>query len=63
MLQRTRASVVMCLERAAAAEANAAAVDALVDAEGRAEWLVIARQWRVLAASYEMQGRLDQFLK
>jgi len=53
----------MCLERAAAAEANAAAVDALVDAEGRAEWLVIARQWRVLAASYEMQGRLDQFLK
>jgi hypothetical protein len=60
LLQKVHEKVAECLRRAAAAEAR---VQATADAKAKAEYEQISDTWRSLAASYEFQASLGQFVK
>jgi K+-sensing histidine kinase KdpD len=59
VLQKVSEQVAECLRRAAEAEARAEATN---DVKSKTEYQRIARNWRVLARSYEFQGSLGRFI-
>jgi hypothetical protein len=59
VLQKVSEQIAECLRRAAEAEARAEATN---DVKSKAEYQRIARNWRVLARSYEFQGSLGRFI-
>jgi K+-sensing histidine kinase KdpD len=59
VLQKVSEQIAECLRLAAEAEARAEATN---DVKSKAEYQRIARNWRVLARSYEFQGSLGRFI-
>jgi K+-sensing histidine kinase KdpD len=59
VLQKVSEQIAECLRRAAEAEARAEATN---DVKSKTEYQRIARNWRVLARSYEFQGSLGRFI-
>jgi hypothetical protein len=60
MLQSLEANVAVCLERAYHAREQASEA---ADEDSREFWLAMARKWQDLAQSYELQRRVDRFVR
>ncbi len=60
MLQSLDSGVAICLERAYRAREHATSA---IDETSREFWLAMARKWQDLAQSYEVQGRVDRFVR
>jgi hypothetical protein len=60
MLQSLEANVAVCLERAYHAREQAGEA---ADEDSRAFWLAMAQKWQDLAQSYELQRRVDKFVR